>query len=772
MDAHSETRSNPVEQQAAPGTRVPGAPARADGVQVLGNLQGSGYRRPPSLVRRGDGQVLQLTPLLYQVLEQIDGKRGLEEIADAVSTASGRLVSAANIDDLINGHLLPLGLLRLADGSDPELKRSNPLLQMRFRASVTDPERTRNVTKPFAGLFHPVVVVPVLLAFAIISWWVLAVEGLASATHEAFTNPGLLLLVLVITLVSAGFHEFGHAAAATRGGATPGTMGVGLYLVWPAFYTDVTDSYRLGKAGRIRTDAGGLYFNAIVIVAIAGIWLATRYDALLLVVATQLVMMVRQLTPIVRFDGYHILADLVGVPDLFQRIKPTLAGMLPWNWGNPESRELKPWARVVITLWVLIVVPLLVIALVAMVLALPRILGTAWRSISEQALAIQSHWGTSAFGDASLAALGIVAVGIPVAGLLYLLIRLVRQVVQRARRSTEGSPLARTIAVITGAAIVAGLAFAWWPSADTYRPVEAYEGGTLMDAVSAISPAPAGLREGARSEAMALWDGARDLPTRDAPELSMVLVPSEDPTAPTWVFPFDRPAAPTGDDAQALAVNTKDGSIAYDVVFALVWADDSGVVDTTNEAYAFASCTGCAAVAIGFQVVLIVGQADVIVPQNLSAAVNYNCIQCVTYALASQLVVTLEGPLSGASMAELSELWTEIAEYGATIPNRPLSEIQSALDRYKDRILSIISADPASGVQNGSVTPTPSPSTTPPPPTESPRPAPIDQAPTSEPTTPGEPGPAATPTPAQTPSPSGSGTPAPTSSPTPTEGAP
>ena len=47
----------------------------------------------------------------------------------------------------------------------------------------------------------------------------------------------------------------------------PGVMGAGLYLVWPAFYTDVTDSYRLGRAGRLRTDLGGLYFNAIVVVA-------------------------------------------------------------------------------------------------------------------------------------------------------------------------------------------------------------------------------------------------------------------------------------------------------------------------------------------------------------------------------------------------------------------------------------------------------------------------------------------------------------------------
>ena len=57
-------------------------------------------------------------------------------------------------------------------------------------------------------------------------------------------------------------------------------MGAGLYLVWPAFYTDVTDSYRLGRAGRIRTDLGGLYFNAIVVVLTFVWWWATGWEAL------------------------------------------------------------------------------------------------------------------------------------------------------------------------------------------------------------------------------------------------------------------------------------------------------------------------------------------------------------------------------------------------------------------------------------------------------------------------------------------------------------
>ena len=117
-------------------------------------------------------------------------------------------------------------------------------------------------------------------------------------------------------------------------------MGVGLYLVWPAFYTDVTDSYRLGRGGRVRTDLGGLYFNAIVARASTfGVWWVTGWDALLLIVATQMLQMVRQLAPLVRFDGYHVLADLTGVPDLYQRIRPTLLGLLPGRRRQPEARR-------------------------------------------------------------------------------------------------------------------------------------------------------------------------------------------------------------------------------------------------------------------------------------------------------------------------------------------------------------------------------------------------------------------------------------------------
>jgi len=687
-------------------------PARADGVQLLGTAEGSGYREPPALVRRADGQTLQLTRLLYLVLEAADGTRDLDGIARHVSEGSGRLVSADNVRTLMDSQLLPLGLLRLADGTQPEVKKSNPLLGLRFRYIVSDPARTRRITAPFAVLFHPLIVVAVTAAFLAACWWVLMVKGLGSATHEAFEQPALLLLILAVTILSAGFHEFGHAAATRKGGATPGAMGAGLYLLWPAFFTDVTDSYRLGRGGRIRTDLGGLYFNAIVAVAIMGLWWATGFDALLLVVVTQILQMVRQLIPLVKYDGYHILADATGVPDLFQRIKPTLLGILPWRWGSPESKVLKPWARAVVTVWVLVTVPVLLFSMVMMVLSLPRLLATGWASVGKQQEALAASLSSGDLLGVAVRALAIVVVAVPVLGVLYIVVRLLRQLVTGLWQKTSGKAVQRTAAMTAVAVLLAGLAWAWWPDGGTYRPVQAYERGTLGDATRAILPhrEREALREGASGQTVALWPADAVKPTRDNPQLSMVLVPADaspasaspggsttSAAAPSWVFPFDRPAAPAADGNQALAVNTTDGSVKYSVAFALVWADGGEPVTTTNEAYAFANCSGCAAVAVGFQVVLVVGQTDVIVPQNLSAAANYNCLDCLTYALASQLVLTLDGPLDGDSKQQLEALWAQIAEYGRNLQNVPLSEIQATLNGYKEQITAIVKGSSVSG---------------------------------------------------------------------------
>ena len=329
------------------------APVRARGVQLFGEMRGSGYRSAPALVRREDGQTITLSPLLYGTLDALAEGHSWDSFAQEVSLSTDRRLTADDVQYLVTEKLTPLGLVVAADGAEPVTRRNNPLLALRLKVVITDERVTRRLTAPFAALFAPVVAIPVLLAFAAISWWVLVEKGLASALHQAVFQPGMVLALWAMIVLSAAFHEFGHAAACRYGGATPGVMGAGLYIVWPAFYTEVTDSYRLGRGGpaarRPRRPLLQRDLHRPVVVPCGG---GLRWDALLLLVVAQHLQMVRQLAPFIRADGYHIVADLIGVPDLFSHIKPTLAGVLPRRWRPAGQPPLKRWARAVVVLWV------------------------------------------------------------------------------------------------------------------------------------------------------------------------------------------------------------------------------------------------------------------------------------------------------------------------------------------------------------------------------------------------------------------------------------
>jgi len=692
-------------------------PVRARGIELLDRLAGSGYRDAPFLVRRADGQTFQVTPLLYNVLAAIDGRRDHEQIASAVSERIGKHATADDVRFLIEHKLCSLGVLREPDGSEPAVTKMNPLLAIRCRFVVSRPDATRRITTPFTFLFLPPFVVAVLTTFVLSTGWLLFDKGLASAAHQALYQPELLLLVFALMLVSAGFHEFGHAAACRYGGATPGAMGIGLYLLWPVFYTDVTDAYRLGRGGRLRVDLGGLYFNAVFAVGVFCLWVVTGSDALLVVIPLQVVQMLHQLLPLVRLDGYHILADLTGVPDLFARIKPTLLAAVPNRRRALNAGALKPWVGVVVTAWVLLVVPVLALALIGIVVALPRVAATAWNSIGLQWDAFRLRWAEGDAAGMGARFLSMLALAVPVLSMSYLTGRIGRRTARRVWRATADRPALRGIAATVALSIVTVAASAWWPNGQ-YEPIQADERGTLVDGLEAgpgVLPG-GGMLTSTRQDATPDIESVHGNPVGSSrPDTG-----SSTPGAPTDDAHLSAPAAdadprdalpgllsdllpgllrgfiPTPSeigegDNQALAVNAEDRTAIVALAFAIEWVED-GVVDNVNEAYALASCVECLTVAIAFQAVFILGQADQVVPRNNAVAVNLACIECFTYALAAQLVVSLTEPLDDAAMNELAFVWTKLDELAARIEQMPLDEVDFAgeLAAIESEILGVL----------------------------------------------------------------------------------
>jgi putative peptide zinc metalloprotease protein len=391
-------------------------PRPAYGTRLVGGYEGSGFTEPHYLIERADGQVLHVTRLLFLVAANIDGTRALPDVAALVSAQFGRELTPEGLLYLLEAKLSPLGIIETASGSPASLPRQ----------AGPDAQRPRGVIRPgpcrcshgCSGRCSAVVVALALTALVAVDVWLITVTAWVRPADT--WPPTLALLLLAILLGSAVFHEFGHAAGCYHSGGRPGAIGVGLYLIYPAFYTDVTDAYRLNRAGRLRTDLGGIYFNSLYILGVAAIYAWTGWAPLLFVILLVHLEILEQLLPVVRLDGYFILCDLIGVPDLFGRVKPILRSALPGHRTDPRVRELRPRARMVVTVWVLVIVPVITAATVYLIVSLPAIIATTWASCVVFWNGLLVSVPAKHFADAAMAAISLLLLLTPLIGLAIL----------------------------------------------------------------------------------------------------------------------------------------------------------------------------------------------------------------------------------------------------------------------------------------------------------------------------------------------------------------
>jgi len=150
----------------------------------------------------------------------------------------------------------------------------------------------------------------------------------------------------------------------------------------------------------------------------------------------------------------------------------------------------------------------------------------------------------------------------------------------------------------------------------------------------------------------------------------------------------------TGDENLAVAINTQDGATVFRLAFTIRRVHN-GTVDQTNAAVALASCTDCQTIALAFQVVLASGDVDTATPENLALAYNDQCVSCVTYASATQIVLGFDGPVRFTSdgWRRLTQLHATLRELEARAAELTLVELNAEVQAAKQELISILSEE-------------------------------------------------------------------------------
>ena len=285
------------------------------------------------------GHFHRLSPAAHLVLCLMDGRRTVSEIWTRVGQTLGedqptqeeiiRLLAQLHGADLLLGKLPP-NMDELNERADTHARRAlmtrirNPLA---LRFPLLDPDGFLNATLPLIR--------PLFTTGGFVGWILLVMAGIVMGAmniaalsgnldDQLLTTQNVALMLLAYPLVKA-FHELGHAYATKVWGGEIHEIGVMFLIFVPVPYVDASASAAFrNKWNRATVGAAGIMVEAALASIAIFVWIAAepglvRAFAFNVILIGGISTLLFNGNPLLKFDGYYVLSDLLEIPNLGSR---------------------------------------------------------------------------------------------------------------------------------------------------------------------------------------------------------------------------------------------------------------------------------------------------------------------------------------------------------------------------------------------------------------------------------------------------------------------
>lgn len=273
-----------------------------------------------------------------EILARLDGKTTLAEIHERLQQKLGSgapsfrelahfvlMLRHANLTVPQGGEETRWTIQRATKKRRQELKQKFATF-MYLTIPLVDPERFLNATMPYVRW---------VFAWPFFMLWLLTIgaalvaffynAGALVSSANGILAPGNLVYLWVAFALIKAFHELGHAYAAKHYGAEVHRMGVMFLIFMPCLYVDTTAVWAFPrKWHKMLVGAAGMMTELFIASFALFAWLALEPSVIRSVLYNMIFIasvstVLFNGNPLLRYDAYYVLADLIEIPNLRQR---------------------------------------------------------------------------------------------------------------------------------------------------------------------------------------------------------------------------------------------------------------------------------------------------------------------------------------------------------------------------------------------------------------------------------------------------------------------
>ncbi len=304
------------------------------------------------VLKREKRNFFRFTPSQWEIVQLFDGVRSFDEIAELYTQQTGVPIASADVQGFAES--MEQEDFWYKTPQEKNLAMSQKLLNRRGRlagrksklnlAHMTfsgwDPDRYLTWLDNAVGdiIYSPWSVLAVVLLFAFeavvfIAKW--STMGPDIVLYYNFTKKTFVdVLQFYMLFLALGFiHETAHGLTCKHYGGQVHSMGLMFVYLMPAFYVDVTEIWvSCTKTQRLATIIAGIWVEMVACGLAMIVWTNTlpgewshdfSYQVILI---TGIAVVVINLNPLIKLDGYYFLTELIGLPELKEQSTAFLSG--------------------------------------------------------------------------------------------------------------------------------------------------------------------------------------------------------------------------------------------------------------------------------------------------------------------------------------------------------------------------------------------------------------------------------------------------------------